>query len=111
MLVANYLGGNVAVLPVTKGGVFAEATDVEQHSGSGPNRERQEAPHAHSVLLDASNRHAYACDLGTDKVMVYDFDPRRGTLTPTRNLLRQPQARRGAEASDLSTARADTSTS
>lgn len=82
VLVANYLGGNVAVLPVSKGGGLGKAVDVEQHSGSGPNRERQEAPHAHCVLLDPSNRHAYACDLGTDKVMVYDFDARRGTLTP-----------------------------
>lgn len=82
VLVANYLGGNVAVLPVTKGGGLAAATDVKQDSGSGPNRERQEAPHAHCVLLDASNRHAYSCDLGTDKVMVYDFDARRGSLTP-----------------------------
>jgi 6-phosphogluconolactonase len=82
VLVANYLGGNVAVLPVTKGGGLAAAADVRQHSGSGPNRERQEAPHAHCVLLDPSNRHAYACDLGADKVMVYDFDARRGTLTP-----------------------------
>jgi 6-phosphogluconolactonase len=84
VLVANYSGGNVAVLPVKKGGGLGKATDVRQDSGSGPVRERQEGPHAHSVLLDPSNRHAYSCDLGTDKVMVYDFDSRRGTLTPNR---------------------------
>jgi 6-phosphogluconolactonase len=83
VLVANYLGGNVAVLPVLKGGGLGKATEVEQDSGSGPNRERQEGPHAHCVQLDASNRHAYACDLGTDKLMAYDFDARHGTLTPS----------------------------
>ena len=82
VLVANYVGGNVAVLPVLKGGELGKAVEVEQGSGSGPVRERQESPHAHCVLLDASNRHAYACDLGADKVMGYDFDARRGTLTP-----------------------------
>lgn len=82
VLVANYVGGNVAVLPVSKGGGLGKAVDVEQDSGSGPNRERQEGPHAHCVQLDASNRRAYACDLGTDKLMLYDFDARRGTLTP-----------------------------
>lgn len=82
VLVANYVGGNVAVLPVSKGGGLGKAVDIEQDSGSGPNRERQEGPHAHCVQLSASNRHAYACDLGTDKLMVYDFDARRGTLTP-----------------------------
>lgn len=81
VLVANYVGGNVAVLPVSKSGL-GKATDVEQDAGSGPNRERQEGPHAHCVVLDPSNRHAYACDLGTDKVMIYNFDARRGTLTP-----------------------------
>lgn len=82
VLVANYMGGNVAVLPVLKDGSLGEATQVEQFKGSGPNRERQEASHAHSVLLDHANAHAYACDLGTDKVMVYRFDRRTGKLTP-----------------------------
>ena len=45
VLVANYVGGNVAVLPVSKGGGLGKAVDVEQGSGSGPVRERQEAPH------------------------------------------------------------------
>ena len=82
LLVANYMGGNVAVLPVLKDGSLGEATDVEQFKGSGPNRERQEAPHAHFVMLDRANAHAYACDLGTDKVMGYRFDRRTGRLTP-----------------------------
>lgn len=82
VLVANYTGGNVAVLPVLKDGGLGEATDVEQFKGSGPNRERQEAPHAHCVLLDRPNTHAYVCDLGTDRVMIYDFDRKTGRLTP-----------------------------
>jgi 6-phosphogluconolactonase len=82
VLLANYVGGNVAVLPLLKDGSLGEATHVEQLKGSGPNRERQEAPHAHCVLLDRANAHAYACDLGTDKVMVYRFDRRTGRLTP-----------------------------
>jgi 6-phosphogluconolactonase len=82
VLVANYSGGSVAVLPVQKGGGLSKAADVKQDSGSGPNRERQEGPHAHCVVLDPSNRHAYSCDLGADKVLTYDFDSRRGKLTP-----------------------------
>jgi 6-phosphogluconolactonase len=56
--------------------------DVEQYAGSGPDRERQQGPHAHSVMLDRANRFAFSCDLGTDKVMVYRFDPRMGALSP-----------------------------
>jgi 6-phosphogluconolactonase len=82
VLVANYLGGNVAVLPVGRDGSLGEAIDVEQDEGSGPNRERQEAAHAHFIMLDRENRFAYTCDLGTDKVMVYRFDQRTGSLNP-----------------------------
>ncbi|PYS83173.1 MAG: 6-phosphogluconolactonase [Acidobacteria bacterium] len=83
VLVANYVGGNVAVLPVRADGSLGEAVDVRQEQGaSGVNPQRQEAPHAHCVVLDKANRHAYACDLGADKIMIYRFDARRGKLTP-----------------------------
>jgi 6-phosphogluconolactonase len=82
VLVANYMGGNVAVLPVSRDGSLGEATQVEQFKGSGPNRERQEAPHAHCVMLDSANEYAYACDLGTDRVMAYRYDRGSGKLTP-----------------------------
>jgi 6-phosphogluconolactonase len=82
VLVANYSGGNVAVLPALGGGGLGEAVDVRQFAGSGPNRERQEGPHAHCVVLDPADRFAYACDLGTDRVMSYRFDRGTGRLTP-----------------------------
>jgi 6-phosphogluconolactonase len=82
-LVANYFGGNFAVLPVLRGGSLGEATDIKQGEGSGIH-ERQEGPHAHCIVLDHSNRFAYGCDLGTDKIMIFRFDSRRGKLTPGR---------------------------
>jgi 6-phosphogluconolactonase len=80
VLVANYSGGNVAVLPIRSDGSLGEATDLKQDLGSSINVERQEAPHAHCIELDPGNRFAYACDLGTDKIMIYRFDSRRGKL-------------------------------
>ncbi len=44
--------------------------------------QRQDAPHAHSINLDAANRFAFAPDLGLDKVMIYRFDAAQSTLTP-----------------------------
>src|SRR5207247_9539506 len=82
ILVANYVGGNVAILPVLSNGSLGEATDVKQDLGSSINRERQEGPHAHCIVLERSNRFAYACDLGTDKIMIFRFDKRRGKLIP-----------------------------
>jgi 6-phosphogluconolactonase len=74
LLVANYTGGNVALLPILKNGTLGPATDVKQHEGSGP-KEQQKGPHAHCIILDALERHALAADLGSDKVMIYRFDP------------------------------------
>lgn len=82
VLVANYLGGNVCVLPVLKDGSLGESVDLKQDVGSGVNRERQEGAHAHCIVLDRADRFAYCCDLGTDKVMLYRFDARAGRLTP-----------------------------
>jgi len=82
VLVANYVGGNVAVLPVRSDGSLGEATDVKQDLGSSINAERQKGPHAHCIVLDPANRFAYGCDLGTDKIMIFQFDARRGKLTP-----------------------------
>jgi 6-phosphogluconolactonase len=84
VLVANYSGGNIAVLPILSDGSLGEATDVKQYIGSSINVERQEGPHAHCIVLDPANRFAYGCDLGTDKVMIYRFDARRGKLIPGR---------------------------
>src|SRR5258705_9083755 len=69
-LVANYAGGSVALLPIEANGALAPA-HVVQHTGKGPNAERQEAPHAHCILPDPSNRFALAADLGADRVFVY----------------------------------------
>jgi len=73
LLVANYAGGSVALLPIEPSGALAPA-HVVQHTGKGPNAERQEAPHAHCILPDPSNRFALAADLGADRVFVYRLD-------------------------------------
>jgi 6-phosphogluconolactonase len=74
VLVANYIGGSVAVLPIQANGAIGPATHVVQHTGKGPNAERQEAPHAHCILPDPSNRFVLAADLGVDRVYVYRLD-------------------------------------
>jgi len=74
LLVANYAGGSVALLPIQPDGALAPAAQVVQHTGKGPNAERQEAPHAHCILPDPSNRFALAADLGADRVFVYGLD-------------------------------------
>jgi 6-phosphogluconolactonase len=82
VLVANYGGGTVAVLPIGADGRLAPASSVKAHEGSGPHRERQDKPHAHGIYLDAAGRHAVAADLGADRIFVYRFDAAKGQLQP-----------------------------
>jgi 6-phosphogluconolactonase len=82
VLVANYTGGNVTVFPVQRDGSLGEPTDMKQGRGSSVNKERQEGPHAHCIVLDPTNRFAYSCDLGTDKIMIFRFDAGNGKLVP-----------------------------
>ena len=82
VLVANYTGGSVAVLPILAGGRLGEASDFKQHLGSSVDKERQKEPHAHNIVLTPDNRFAVVADLGLDKLLVYRFDTAKGTLTP-----------------------------
>ena len=82
VLVANYGGGSVAVLPVDADGRLGEPTEVVQHTGSSVNPDRQEGPHAHCVTMSPDNKFAFVCDLGLDKIMAYRFDAENGKLTP-----------------------------
>jgi 6-phosphogluconolactonase len=82
VLVANYTGGSVAVLPIAPDGRLGLATGFVQHTGSSVNRDRQKEPHAHCMTLDAVGSFAFAADLGLDKVLIYRYDAAAGTLTP-----------------------------
>jgi 6-phosphogluconolactonase len=80
VLVANYAGGNVALFPVQADGSLGEATQIVQHTGSGPKADRQGAPHAHYIAADPANRFALVSDLGIDRVRVYRLDVDAGLL-------------------------------
>jgi 6-phosphogluconolactonase len=82
VLVANYGGGSVAVLPIKGDGRLGEASAFVQHSGSSVNPRRQAGPHAHCVALSPDNRFAFVADLGLDKVLIYRFDAEKGSLVP-----------------------------
>jgi len=81
-LVANYVAGNVAVLPIDANGRLSAAVQVIQHQGSGPVKARQGSAHAHWIDLDTKDRIAAVCDLGADKVFLYRFDNGSGKLIP-----------------------------
>lgn len=81
VLVANYGSGSVATFPVLKDGSLGDATSFVQHSGSGPDRERQEGPHAHWIGVTPDNHFVMTVDLGADDVLVYRLNEKNGSLS------------------------------
>ena len=80
VLAANYMGGNVAVLPLNPSGELLPHSALVQHKGSSVNPNRQKQPHAHSINLSPDGRFALAADLGTDRIYVSAFDVAKGSL-------------------------------
>lgn len=80
LFVANYTGGSIAMMPIHENGALEPMSDFVQHTGHGPNPDRQEKAHAHSITIDRSNRFAIVADLGQDQVFVYSIDLVAGKL-------------------------------
>src|SRR5437763_5122757 len=93
VLVANYFGGSVAVLPILPDGRLGAATDIKQDGGVvGPKKATNVPPgsfafsghdrtHAHMIQADPSGRFVLHADLGLDQIFVWKFDLERGVLT------------------------------
>jgi 6-phosphogluconolactonase len=94
LLVANYFGGSVAVLPILADGRLGTATDIQKDAGKvGPTRATNAPPgsfavsghdrtHAHMIQSDPSGRFVLHADLGLDRIFVWKFDPKKGVLMP-----------------------------
>src|SRR5439155_3547047 len=94
VLVANYFGGSVAVLPILSDGRLGAATDIKRDTGTvGPKKATNAPPgsfafsghdrtHAHMIQADLSGRFVLHADLGLDRIFVWKFDEGTGVLTP-----------------------------
>src|SRR6267378_675396 len=83
VLVANYSSGTIAVFPILADGRLGERTALVKDQGAtGPDKERQEGPHAHWIGVTPGNLFAFVADLGLDEIMMYRFDANKGSLVP-----------------------------
>ncbi|EDY81900.1 hypothetical protein VDG1235_1520 [Verrucomicrobiia bacterium DG1235] len=80
LLLANYSDGRVGSYPILEDGSIGAAVSTFQHVGSSVNESRQESAHAHSINVDPSNKRAYAADLGTDELRIYELDAENGAM-------------------------------
>ena len=74
LVVSNYSGGNVTVVPVGREGNLSPDIQVIQHEGSSVNPNRQKAPHVHSAVFHPEENRVFVADLGTDKIYLYDVN-------------------------------------
>ena len=93
LLVANYFGGSVSVLPMLPDGQVGPAIDVESDAGKlGPTKATHAPPgtfavsghdrtHAHMIQADPAGRFVLHVDLGLDQIFVWKFDEQTGQLT------------------------------
>ncbi|MCB1229349.1 MAG: lactonase family protein [Verrucomicrobiae bacterium] len=94
VLVANYFGGSVAVIPIRDDGSLGEATDIKKDQGAvGPATATNAPPgsfafsghdqeHAHMIEADPTGRFVLHVDLGQDRIYVWKFDADQGRLLP-----------------------------
>jgi len=95
VLVANYFGGSVAVLPILPDGKLGPASDIKKETGTvGPKKAANappgsfaisghDVPHAHMIEADPSGRYVLSTDLGLDQILSWKFDHDAGVLTPS----------------------------
>lgn len=92
LAVANYSSGSVTVLPIRPDGSLGEMTSHVQHSGHGPQTQRQEKAHAHSTLFTPDNQGLLVADLGIDAVVRYAFAAATGDLSLQGQTVSRPGA-------------------
>ena len=94
LLVANYFGGSIAVLPIQDDGRLGDAVDIKKDAGKlGPTRATHapansfafsghDRTHAHMIQADPSGRFVVHVDLALDQIYVWKFDSQTGKLSP-----------------------------
>lgn len=75
LIVGNYTGGSLSVLPIEENGSLGAPLQTIRHKGKSVNPERQEKAHVHSAVPGPGGKHLFVGDLGTDKIYTYAFQP------------------------------------
>ena len=94
LLIANYFGGSIAVVPILADGQLGEPCDVHDDAGTiGPTKAEHAPPgsfaisghdrtHAHMIETDPAGKFVFHADLGLDLIYIWKFDATNGKLSP-----------------------------
>lgn len=75
LFISNYSGGNLSVYRIASDGQIGELVQLINYTGSGPDPDRQNAPHIHSAFFNPDETHLFVQDLGTDSIHIYQYQP------------------------------------
>jgi 6-phosphogluconolactonase len=92
LAVSNYGSGTVAVFPIRPDGSLGEMGSFAEHTGAGPNPDRQQGPHVHSSQFTPDGRFLVVVDLGIDRIMVYGIDREGASMDPAHEVRTAPGA-------------------
>lgn len=73
LVLANYVSGNILSFPILKDGSLAACSQEIKHQGTGPNKERQEAAHAH-MIYPFGEQSMFGVDLTLDTAKAYKLN-------------------------------------
>ncbi|TWR30332.1 lactonase family protein [Mucilaginibacter pallidiroseus] len=73
LFIANYAGGNIAVMPLNADGSIGQAVQTIKDDGHGPDKERQEKAHVHTAVLSPDEKFVLYTDLGNDKINITKY--------------------------------------
>jgi len=83
LVVANYMDGTVATLPINADGTLAPLNTLLLQTGDpGPDPVEQASPHPHHSPFDPVGQFVMVPDKGLDRTFIYRFDAVRGTIAP-----------------------------
>jgi 6-phosphogluconolactonase len=82
LLITNYSGASVAVLPIRGDGSLGEVSHLIKNEGPPGPLPQQTSPHPHQILFDPTGRWILSPDLGLDRVYVFGIDEDAGRLIP-----------------------------
>lgn len=81
VIAVSYGGGYTTQWALAPDGRLGPGGNLIEHEGVlGPNADRQEAPHAHSVTISPDGHFAWVADLGLDRVLAFDLTGDVGVL-------------------------------
>ncbi|MDR1537264.1 MAG: lactonase family protein [Clostridiales bacterium] len=77
---ANYMSGDFFTFSLLPDGKLGELSQVIPGSGAGPDKTRQEGPHAHSMTPSKDGKIIVGADLGSDRLLIFQANPSEGKL-------------------------------